>query len=311
MHHDSCQLRERRCPVSVHRLLRTGRLLATRYPVQRILYRTPTPEALEELFGSAATSSDPDGEGECELPLGEAAEPVTLGAWVLAVFETTRPSDAPPLSVSPASRPPASSRATCAPARIVDRPDGALALRFSPADWQRIASYARVRRESTTPGHTSERIRSARPVTMPSVFPAAPLPQVETMCIMHWVEDEAIGTRLAEALGAPCHAFTAHDDVVRFATEQKAAGQRIDAFVFGLPADDDLSALVKQMREAHPGAVILCLMSGARAQIMRALYEAGADELLQAQTAPSEVAVTLLALVRRRSAKATDALGAA
>ena len=56
---------------------------------------------------------------------------------------------------------------------------------------------------------------------------------------------------------------------------------------------------------------MLCLASGAKAQVMRALYEAGADELLQAQTSLSEVAVTLLALVRRRASKDTESLGAA
>lgn len=211
----------------------------------------------------------------------------------------------------PVSRPPASSRATCAPARIVERDDGELALRFSPADWQRIASYARVRRESASPGHTSERIRSARPVNMPSIFPAAPLPQVETMCIMHWIQEREQGERLADALGAPCHAFSSQDDVLQFSASQKAAGQQIDAIVLGQPADDELSALVKELRAAHSGVVILCLVSGARAQVMRSLYAAGADELLQAQTAPSEVAVTLLALVRRRASKSPDALGAA
>lgn len=293
-----------------------GRVLATRYAVQRILYRTPTPEALEELFGPPSLRGAPPPaaeleEGECELPMGESTEPVTLGAWVLAVFETNATSDSPPVDCGPSSRPPASSRATCAPARVVDREDGGLGLRFAPADWQRIASYARIRRESTAPGYTSERIRSARPVQMPSIFPAAPLPQVETMCILHWFAEADDGERLAEALGAPCHGFTSHDDVVRFAARQKESGQTIDAIVFGLPADDDLSALVKQMREDHAGAAILCLVSGARAQIMRSLYEAGADEVLQAQTNPSEVAVTLLALVRRRSAKSPDALGAA
>ena len=294
--------------------MRGGQLLATRYPVQRILYRTPTPEALEELFGPPSLRGAPSPateleEGECELPLGETTEPVTLGAWVLAVFETNAVTDAPPPpECGPSSRPPASSRATCAPARVVDREEGGLGLRFAPADWQRIASYARIRRESTAPGYPSERIRSARPVQMPSIFPAVPLPQVENMCILHWFAHPAPGDLLADALGAPCHALTSHEEVVCFAAAQKEAGQNIDAIVFGLPADDHLGALVKQMREAHPGAVILCLVSGARAQIMRALYEAGADEVLQAQTAAAEVAVTLLALVRRRSAKSPDQL---
>ena len=289
--------------------------MATRYPVQRILYRTPTPEALEELFGTVSRGSrdqqEQAGDDSCELPMGETTESVMEGAWVLAVFETQASSDSPPISVGPTSRPPASSRATCAPARVVQRADGSFGLHFSGPDWQRIASYARVRRESTSPGYTSERVRSARPVHLPSVFPAAPLPQVETMCILHWFQDEEAGAHLTDALGGSCHAFTSHDEVVGFAAEQKAAGQHIDAIVFQQPADDDLIAAVKQMREDHAGAVILCLASGARAQIMRALYEAGADELLQAQTSPSEVAVTLLALVRRRASKTPDALGAA
>lgn len=278
--------------------------------MQRILYRTPTAQALDELFGGAGTTSEPE-DAACELPLGETPEPVTLGAWVLAVFETSTPSEAPPIDAGPVSRPPASSRATCAPARVVEREDGELGLRFSPADWQRIASYARVRRESSAPGHTSERVRSARPVQLPSVFPAAPLPQVETMCIMHWFDDPTLGARLVEALGAPCHAVTSSDEVLRFSSEQKGSGQQVDAFVLAQLADDTLAGLVKELRHAHPGAAILCLVSGARAQVMRALYAAGADELLQAQTAPSEVAVTLLALVRRRASKSPDALGAA
>lgn len=280
--------------------------------MQRILYRTPTPEALEQLFGAASQRGSVAAEPEaCELPMGETTESVTEGAWVLAVFETQSSSDSPPISVGPASRPPASSRATCAPARVIQREDGSFGLQFSGPDWQRIASYARVRRESTAPGYTSERIRSARPVHLPSVFPAAPLPQVETMCILHWFQDEEAGSSLTEALGGSCHAFDSQADVVRYAAAQKDAGQRIDAIVFQQPADDDLIAAVKQMHEDHPGAVLLCLASGAKAQVMRALYEAGADELLQAQTSPSEVAVTLLALVRRRTVKGTDALGAA
>ena len=285
--------------------------------MQRVLYRTSTPEALEELVWNTAVAPAPAGGAQaddpdaCELPMGETAESVTVGAWVLAVFETQASSDSPPISVGPASRPPASSRATCAPARVVQRADGTLGLQLSAPDWQRIATYARVRRESTAPGYTSERIRSARPVHLPSVFPAAPLPQVETMCILHWFTDEGAGAHLDEALGGSCHAFGTQEGLVRFAAAQKCAGQRIDAIVFQQPADDDLIAAVKQMHGDHPGAVLLCLASGAKVQVMRALYEAGADELLQAQTSASEVAVTLLALVRRRASRGTDALGAA
>lgn len=274
--------------------------------MQRILYRTPTPEALEELFGS-----DDSTDAACELPMGESTESVLAGAWVLAVFETLAASDSPPQSVGPVSRPPASSRATCAPARVVERADGSLGLQFSGPDWRRIASYARVRRESSVPQRNSERLPTSRPVHVPSVFPAAPLPQVETMCILHLFEDQAAGALVGEALGRCCRAFTVQDELVAFAAEQKAAGQRLDAIVFQQPADEELVATVRRLRDEHADVVLLCLTSGARAQSMRALYEAGADELLQAQTSPAEVAVTLLALARRRTSKSPDALGAA
>ena len=273
--------------------------------MQRILYRTPTPEALAELFERHGADD------ACDLPLGEANESVLVGAWVLAVFETTPTSELPPISVGPNSRPPASSRATCAPARVVERPGGGFALRFSEPDWQRIAAYAHVRRESQAPNRASERVRSARPVQLPSVFPAAPLPQVESMCIMHWFSDASLGAQLAAALGAPCVSAGSRAEVEAMAESQARSGQRLDAIVVEQPADEQLVDLVTQLRARHVGTVIVGLVSGARAQLMRALYEAGADEILQAQTSSAEVAVTLLALVRRRSAKNPGALGAA
>lgn len=283
--------------------------------MQRILYRTPTARALQELFEQSAPGGDPSAvreDADCELPMGETQESIAAGSWVLAVFETTPAESAPPPpSVGPISRPPASSRATCAPARVVERDEGGLGLRFAVADWQRIVSYAKLRSEAAPPGSTSERIRAARPVQMPSVFPAAPLPQVESMCVVHWFADKDGGDAMAEALGASCHGFDDEDELLAFANAQKDAQQKIDGFVFGLPADDELAERVKSLRALHPQSVVVCLVSGARAQAMRALYEAGADEVLQAQTPAAEVAVTLLALIRRRVTKGGDALGAA
>lgn len=286
-------------------------VLANRGLVQRILYRAATAKGLQELF-EQARGGDPSyvqDDCECELPMGDTQESVAVGAWVLAVFETSVESIAPPSLHAPISRPPASSRATCAPARVIEDEDGKLALRFAVADWQRIVSYAKLRSESP-PNSVSERVRTARPVQMPSVFPAAPLPQVETMCIVHWFSEGVVGEGMADALCASCHGFEDEAALFAFAKAQSAAGQKIDGFVFGLPADDALITRVKAVHALHPHAVIVCLVSGARAQTMRALFEAGADEILQAQTPAAEVAVTLLALVRRHATKG-DALGAA
>lgn len=320
----------------MRRILRNAHDLATWSDVQRILYRTSTARALQELFASRAPEGDPTlvtSELECELPVGETHEELSAGSWVLAVFETS-PSElvvsragavtvhgtgdaeggprAPMWSEAPchgpSSRPPPSTRATCAPAQVVER-DGELRLRLAVTDWQRILCYVKQRLELGTQPRHSERVAVARAVRVPSEFPAAPLPQVETLRLVHCFDEPAAREAMADAMCGTCHGFESGDDLLTFSQRAQADAEKIDGFVFGLPADETLSAQVGLVRAQHPDAAIVCLVSGVRPQAMRALFSAGADEILQAQTPAAEVAVTLLALVRRKASK--DALGAA